>query len=54
MCRNRVIEVIQYPKEKLHFKDVLFLTPKMVRRGRKASHCILKTVRNILVFKSRL
>ena len=54
MCRNRVIEVIQYPKEKLYFKDVLFLTPKMVRRGRKASHCILKTVRNVLVIKSRL
>ena len=49
MCRNRVIGVIKYPKEKLHF-----FYPKMVRRGRKASHCILKTIRSVLVFKSRL
>ena len=42
------------PRKNYIFKISCFWPPKMVRRGRKASHCILKTVRNVLVFKSRL
>ena len=50
MCRNRVIGV--YPKENDHFCEIFFFEfwpPKRFERGRKASHCILKTVRNFLV-----
>ena len=58
MSLNRVIGVIKYPKEKLQFfTDKYFLTFDTLNwciGGRNASLCILKTVRNVLVFKSRL
>ena len=54
MCQNRVIWVIKYSKENYHFYHFFILTPKWFVGGLKASHSILKTVRYVPVFKSRL
>ena len=46
---------MKFPKENVQFYHFFYFElPKWFVGGRMASHSILKTVRNVLVFKSRL